>query len=109
MPVRTKRLVAGGPSSTGNEQTLYTAGTGETVIVKDVWLYAGAAVSSAVLFLQSSGGARISMYQSSLAVAQIVHIPTWTVLQAGDMIRGFAAGNTWTCWVSGAELEGVAD
>lgn len=109
MPVRTKRLVAGGPSSTGNEQTLYTCSTDETTIIKDVYLYAGVAVSSAVLFLQSSGAARISIYQSSLAAAQIVHIPLWTVLLPGDMIRGFAGGALWSCWISGSELEGTAD
>lgn len=109
MPVRTKRLVALAVPSTGSEHTLYTAGDGETTIIKDVRLYSELSVTRAVLFLQSSGGARVTIVEGPMSADGRLVLACWIVLHPGDMIRAYCTGNVFRAWVSGTELEGVAD
>lgn len=109
MPVRTKRLAVGNSAPAGAGKTVYTAPAGETVIVKDIRVQAGSGASVFCALLLVSGPTAVALYSDTLAADAAAGVSTWAVLQPGDKVNVFSAGGTFTFWVSGAELEGVAD
>ncbi len=93
----------------GGDALAYSAPSGETVIVKDIRLYAsGAAVSRAILYI-ASGALNISIVDRALASGEVFHELPWVVLLPGDDLRVASAGATTAYWISGAELEGLAN
>jgi len=108
--VHTKQLGTAtslGPTAT---LTLYTAPAGETVILKDWRLYtAGASVSRAVLFVQS-GAADVALFDGAINADSVKGDVVWVVLKPGDKILLFSSVTGGVrAWVSGTELDGIAD
>lgn len=88
---------------------MYTAPAGETVIVKDIRVQVSSGAGAFVSVLLVSGPTAVALYSDNLAADAAAGVECWAVLQPGDKVNLFSAGNTFTCWISGAELEGVAD
>ena len=111
MAVRTKRLAAGltGPASVG--KTAYTCPSGETAIVKDVRLYARAgAVSSVKVFALSGAGIFVACFTGPMADQEVRQFQGFLVLLPGDRVVVEATTTDGIAyWVSGTELEGLAD
>jgi hypothetical protein len=88
----------------------YTCPAGETTILKDIRLYARAgAVSTADVALQS-GSVFVNVVHEGMTAGQTLSRDPWVVLSPGDRIH-VQATNTdgLSYWLSGAELEGLAD
>lgn len=108
MAVRTKQLAAGTQVAGAGVSSVYTAPAGETVILKDVRIWAFAGAVTRCLFTVRSGVAT-ALIDRALTSNEVVAIPGFIVLQAGDQLEALATGNDFRFWASGAELEGVAD
>lgn len=111
MPVRTKRLAVGTSGAASTFVTIYTAAAGETVIVKEVQIVPIAAGANRIqLACLSGGGVSVPLYDASPSQDSTVQLTRWTVLQPGDKLVLFSVvAAACRYWVSGAELEGVAD
>lgn len=109
MPVRTKRLAQGSSAPVGTTQVIYTAPAGETVIVKDIHLDGEAAASTRAAVQVSSGSGWQSLTDGPLQALGVRSLQIWVVLQPGDQLRVYSEGSFFLYWVSGTELEGVAD
>ena len=108
MPVRSKRLgVSNNPG--GVEQVVYTCPQDETAIIKDVRIAAETAVERCVVVLQSSGGVRVPVLDGPLPAVAVRSSTGFICLKPGDSLRFYAQGAAAVIWVSGAELEGLAD
>ena len=110
MPVRTKRLARGNIGPANSPATVYTCPPGETTIVKDVrvWLF-GSVTARAQVFV-TSGPASIRIVDVQLQPKSAVGAITWVVLGPGDTIHVQCdVADTLVFYVSGTELEGVAD
>lgn len=110
MAVRTKRLARGNIGAGGVANVVYVAPAGETVIVKDIrlWVF-GAAVSRAQVWV-TSGPTVLRLIDRAMASQEAIGIQPWVVLQAGETISvQSSVSDTLLYWVSGTELEGVAD
>lgn len=108
MAVRSKRLWSGG---LGAGVVLYTAASGETVLIKTVTMKNASAASTVVRigFGNSSGVGQL--FSEALAVGEVKRIDCWLVLMEGQTVNASAvpAAGTIHTMGFGAELEGVAD
>ena len=109
MPVRTQKLAVGNSAPFGTSKTLYTCPAGETTIVKDIRVENGGTGGNLVVVFLSSGAGDVAVLRSTLAANDIASRELWAVLRPGDLIRIFASAGTCNAWISGAELEGLAD
>lgn len=62
----------------------------------------------AAVFVERSGGARVSISTGALAADASRAVTGFVVLEPGDTIGIYSEGGTFTVWISGAELDGVA-
>lgn len=108
MAVRSARLAAASSSPANAEHTIYTCPSGKTALVKDLSLYSGAGCSVAAIFVERSGPVRVSVTTGSLGADATRRLSTFVVLEPGDTIGVYSESGTFTVWVSGAELDGVA-
>jgi len=101
-----------GVFSDTSAHTVYTCPTGKTAIVKDVRVTNHGTLSVSVLFevVRSSTGYRLVNYQGVSSGQATGSTGAFIVLEPGDSLRFTATGTTpsYSCWVSGAELAGVA-
>jgi hypothetical protein len=109
MPVRTKPLVRASFNTAGALQTLYTCPSGETTIVKDVRVTTVSGSPSRAGLRVISGPTYIDLVDQALASGSVGLSGLFVVLRPGDQLAGFSLGGTVGMWVSGAELEGLAD
>lgn len=110
MPVRTKQLALASITLVATYATIYTAPAGETVIVKEVAVYFGAAGTNRIQVAVLSGGVVVPIVDRTMPQTSMVRDAQWTVLKAGDQLQTWGAvANAGKVIVSGAELEGVAD
>lgn len=89
---------------------IYTCPAEETAILKDFTLgkFATGALSCTVTVLRGATAYGLLRVDFPLAVS-IQHFERWIVLMPGDVLRAVTDTGTCTLWVSGTELEGVAD
>jgi hypothetical protein len=109
--VRTKRL-ASGRITTATATVVYTCPTGETAIVKQIWLFnVNATVSNEVgVLFDLATNAQTPLWEDTLVAREGLWLDLWTVLLPGDRIglKTSVAGGI-NFLVSGTELEGLAD
>ena len=98
-----------GTVAAGGDVLAYTCPAGETTILKDIRLYAPAGAVTRAFVYVSSGAGNVSIVERALANAEAFGLEVWVVLQPGHVIRVAATGNQVSWWLSGAELEGLAD
>lgn len=106
--VRTKTLAA--DTAGGGSTTIYTVPAGETAIVKTIAsnkAAAGAVVMD--LIVRRAGVSRTVFRRTYPVVATVAYDELWLVLMPGDELRATTDTGSVTLWVSGTELEGVAD
>lgn len=108
MAVRTKHLARA--AATATLAAIYTVPAGETTILKSVSLakVAAGAVSLDLTIL-SAGVVTVVFREQFPVVSTVVHREFWIVMQPGDVLRAQTDTGTATLWLSGTELEGVAD
>lgn len=109
MAVRTKKLVVASTAPANAEHTVYTAPAGETVIVKDVRVSVVSGAPGRFVIWVQSGAARVSIMDRALAALDAPSLVCWVVLSPGDTIGIYTNTGVAEVWVSGAELEGLAD
>lgn len=111
MTVRSKRLTSAVNVNTAS-QLIYTAGSGETVLIKSVLFYNSDTVTRTLILGRSNTGVGTIM-KRTLATLEPELVDCWFVLQPGDTLwaghSGFVAGAIGRITLFGAELEGVAD
>lgn len=109
MPVRTKCLAAVKKAAAG-VAVLYTCPAGETAIVKEVAFYnAGGATQTYSAAFRRAGLPDIYWHSSSAASGGVGISSRWSVLHPGDQIVMNSSGVDMCAWISGTELEGLAD
>lgn len=106
MTTRSARLAVG-TSTTSAVVAVYTCPAGKTTLVKDVRLYAGTSVGRAVLLARHSG-VDVSIVDEAMSAVSVVQKQGFIVLEPGDQLCVYSSTNTFTFWVSGAELAGTA-
>lgn len=109
MAVRTKKLVVATTAPANAEHTIYTAPAGETVIVKDIRVSVISGTPGRFVVWVQSGAARTSLMDRALAALDAPSLVCWVVLSPGDTIGCYTNVGVAIVWVSGAELEGLAD
>lgn len=109
MAVRTKCLAAVKKAAAGIA-VMYTCPAGETVIVKEVAFYnAGAATQTYSAGFRRAGLPDIYWHSASAASGGVGISSRWSVLLPGDQIVMNSSGVDMCVWISGTELEGLAD
>lgn len=108
MPVRSKRLAAV-TAAAGVGVTVYTAPPGETAIVKDIRLWSAFGPLSRVILSLASGPDAYAIVDRAFTNLETVERQGFMVLNPGDRLEVLSLGGALRVWVSGAELEGVAD
>lgn len=111
MAVRTKQL-ASGRSTSSTATVVYTVPAGETAIVKaiDICNINGTTATEVVIACDA-GAFNVTAYaRIGLSALGFQHLERWLVLppDAEISIHNSAAVNV-NYWISGTELEGVAD
>jgi len=89
----------------------YTCAAGETAILKDwrIGTPGGNTATRAIVYL-ASGGTVVPLYDGPLSAFDTRGATPWVVLLPGDRIEVLASGHPgFQYWLSGAELEGLAD
>jgi hypothetical protein len=110
VPVRTKRLFAGDTAPAGSGVTAYTCPAGETTILKDIRASNQSGSPSRLIISAVSGAARTAIVdEAATPLPATIGRSPWVVLQPGDQIELFSLGGVVAVWLSGAELEGLAD
>lgn len=114
MAVRTKQLVVGRFGVASTTTNLYTAPSGETVILKSIAVSnrsTGSRVFS--LGLTPVGKPATFWHRETIPAGETRYHDRWVVMLPGDLLtlQGFAGEGTdsFFIWISGAELEGLAD
>jgi len=111
MPVRTK-LLASGRSTSATATVVYTVPADETCILKWIRLAnVSASTSSEVIIAIDTAANNLTTYQRVTLAAQTgIGIELWQVLQPGmEIAISNVAAVGVNYWLSGSELEGVAD
>lgn len=111
MPVRTK-LLASGRLTTSSLVLVYTVPTGETTIVKRLVLANLSTSASALVTvaMDATGFDRTMWLEDTLQSRKTINMETWQVLAPGFEIALQGPGTpAVNYWISGTELEGVAD
>lgn len=109
MPVRTKRLGARDTSPENVIVVVYTCPAGETAIIKDIRIDVKSGSPSRVVALLTSGPLDVSLIDKPMGPNDVASTQGFVVLQPGDQLRALSVGGVCRVWVSGAELEGLAD
>lgn len=111
MAVRTK-LLAAGRRSDATTVVVYTCPDGETCILKDVRLVnlSATEVLNIVVGMDAATFNQTLWGDFTIGTRQTIHLEVWHVVPAGAEItvRGDVKGSC-NYWLSGTELEGVAD
>jgi hypothetical protein len=113
MGVRSKRLFHGAMAAANAWSTVYTAPSGETVLIKGLSLVNTAGADQRIDLGINGTNASQRLVEQLVPAASSVVLNVFFVLQPGDTLRarcGSGASPT-ACavYVGGAELEGVAD
>lgn len=111
MPVRTK-LLTSGRSSSSTASVIYTVPADETAIIKDILLCNINASTTTTIALAADTAAndKTLLWEEGLVARKTLHIVLWLVLLPGyELTLSNAASVGVNFWVSGTELEGVAD
>lgn len=113
MAVRTKKLVAIAPAGAGLA-VVYTVPASETTIVKEARIFNASAANRTVVLRATSnspGTVTVDLIPTTVlaAGASLTLADAWHVLAAGDTLSFDSGGSNCRLWVSGTELEGVAD
>jgi hypothetical protein len=109
--VRTKQL-ASGRMVDAVLTTVYNVPVGETAIVKhiDACNLSNSATAKVTLAMDVTGFDRTLFHEETLAARGSLHLDTWLVLPPGAEIAVQGPGTpAINFWISGTELEGVAD
>lgn len=108
MPVRTKVLAAA--SATTTLTPIYTCPSGETTIIKSVASakLAAGAVSMDLTILRDAGS-QVVFRRTYPLTSTVDYAEVWIVMHPGDVLRAQTDTGTVTLWISGTQLEGVAD
>lgn len=110
MPVRTKRLAAGISGAAGAFGVVYTCPANETTIVKEVMLSNALVVSSRFILNATAGAAAVTVIDMPTSAGQAWRETMWFVMQPGDTLSVYSAvAAAVRYWISGTQLEGVAD
>lgn len=114
MSVRSKRLAFWiGGATVNTAIPIYTAGSGETVLLKDVEFYwrTGTAGNIRVGVTLAGGAGTVNLRQVEFtANNQSLSWQPWIVLLPGDVLFArHSVANGGFVYASGAELEGLAD
>lgn len=109
MPVRTKRLAVRTSATAGAVHDAYTVPEGETCILKDVRISWLSGTVSRAAVLAASGSASVVLVDAPIPTTGPVGRELWVVLQAGDKLQVYTENGVALFWLSGTELEGVAD
>lgn len=110
MAVRTKRLSAGTTGAANTLQVMYTGPADETTIVKDIRIYSESEPAQLARILLRSGSADVFIVYNGLNQFSLLALTPWIVLMPGDQMVALtdqSPGFRW--WISGTQLEGVAD
>lgn len=110
MAVRSKRLAAVSQAA-GASGVVYTVPSGETTLIKSVSIASAGAGSTGVgVYIRVGGaGTYYPIAVEIVATGTAKFINLWAVLQPTDTISVFTATTASTVYLSGSELEGVAD
>lgn len=112
MAVRSKQLAAGRLVTAAVFTTVYTVQSGETTLVKSVWLQNRLTVTvQTIVQVTLAGSTILRLYDNLNHLArQEIFLQPWWVLKPGDSLQLQCSGaNALNYLVSGAELEGLAD
>jgi len=111
MPVRTK-LLASGRSSSATSSVVYTVPTDETCIWKFLRLANVSATTSTevIVAVDTAANNQTTYLRHTLAAQTGAMFDLWQVLQPGmEIAISNVAAVGVNYWLSGSELEGVAD
>lgn len=109
MAVRSKRLWGPVDSGTGGG-VVYTCPAGETALIKQIEVGAGAATGTIVSFYIGAAASGNRVHIVTLAAGQWASQPgLFLCLHPGETLRVVTSTGTVTSSGHGAELEGVAD
>lgn len=113
MAVRTKRLASGQLAATAVSLTtvVYEVPASETTILKTLsWVAPDGAMTATVWFYDPAGNF-VAVHQDALVQAVPKSWATWHALDPGSTVRinQSAGAGRLRYWISGTELEGVAD
>jgi hypothetical protein len=111
MAVRTKRLASTRLTGT-SVVDIYTTPDGETTILKSVAAQNinGSTATVLVLLMDVEGIGQTTLQRIALGALESVYLDRWIVIPPGGKVSGqltVAVGVN--LWLSGTELEGVAD
>jgi len=109
--VRTSRLARGATAAADTAQVVFTAAAGETTILKDwrIGTPGGATSSRGIVWVSSSGGVIVPLFDGPLGAFDVKGGEVWVVLLAGDQINVLSVNHPgFWFWFSGTELNGVA-
>lgn len=110
MAVRTKLLAAGSVGSAGSPVVVYTCPAGETTIVKDVRLSNSTGAGVNCLLFLVSGPLFVRLFAETIPAQEIRGMMPWCVLEPGQQLAiELNAASGIRHWLSGTQLEGVAD
>lgn len=109
MAVRTKRLAVADSAPASTLHTIYTCPTGETTIVKDVRVSRVSSDPSRGVVLVRSGADEVVLLDQPVPEGTPGGLECWVVLLPGDEVVLYSEGGVIAGWISGTELEGLAD
>lgn len=108
MTVRSVRLGEGDSAPAGTPKVIYTCPSGVTAVLKDVRLDTAASSPTRAAVQLSSGGSWHSIMDGPRSALATPSVTGFIVLQPGQQVRLYSEGGTFSCVLSGAELDGVA-
>lgn len=111
MAVRTK-LLASGRSSSSTPSTIYTVPTAETAIIKSIVLMNinASTTTTITLGVDTAANDKTAFWEEGIIARKTLVIEPYLVLPPGYEVNlSNSASVGVNFWVSGTELEGVAD
>lgn len=114
MAVRSKQLVAARVGNGATIMPIYTVPSGETTLLKSLAARNRSGAARVLkLTWRTSAGAGNQWFELAMAAGATHYVDLWLVMQEGDVLSqsGTAGDGTdsFFLWLSGSELEGVAD
>lgn len=112
--VATKRLAKGQLAATAGAAvttTVYTVPVGETAIVKEIVLHAPDGAMAPGVYTWVTSSTTLKVWSPALQSGETQRYSCWFVLPAGEELLLVQPANVGRLryWVSGTELDGVAD